>query len=308
MVIDVVQRRLQKDPTEASTGCYSSRVRETRCPRCTSSPLSRNLCQSAIAVPESYLIHAGMLGHLSGPNLDSRLGVPDLNPMLSVKEDDRTWNSPSYAVYQPASPRDTTEAVTLTFTPPAHHCVAFHACPSDPPLSAMPGNIINLTPAEIATWPTPNYGNPQTRNWMPVYASVFYAACTAMVATRIWLRVRKYAGGFGIDDIFLILSWLSMTAFTVLAIAGAQVYHTDRHLWDIPINGFVGMARVTWLGEFFFLLTGCCVKVSVLLFYRRLVEHTCSRYWIWAVMFAIVMTVAYTLAFLLALVFKYVVH
>lgn len=95
----------------------------------------------------------------------------------------------------------------------------------------MPGNIINLKPSDIAQWPAPNYDNPVERNWMPVYASVFYGASTIMVGMRIWLRISKYSGGFGTDDAILICSWLCVTAFTVLAIVGAEVFHTNRHLW-----------------------------------------------------------------------------
>lgn len=105
-------------------------------------------------------------------------------------------------------------------------------------------------------------------------------------------------------QILLICSWLCVSWFTVLAILGAELYHTSRHVWDIPITTFPPMARVTWLAELSFLLTGCCVKVSVLLFYRRLTESTCSRFWIWAVWAAIGLTVSYTLAFILVLVFN----
>jgi hypothetical protein len=29
----------------------------------------------------------------------------------------------------------------------------------------MPGNIINLTPADVLAWPKPNYENPVRRTW-----------------------------------------------------------------------------------------------------------------------------------------------
>lgn len=79
---------------------------------------------------------------------------------------------------------------------------------------------------------------------------------------------------------------------------------TNRHVWDIPLEVFAPMARITWEAEMAFLITGCCVKVSVLLFYRRMVRHSCSRAWIWTVFAAIAFTVSYTLAFTLTLVFN----
>ena len=66
----------------------------------------------------------------------------------------------------------------------------------------MPGNIIALTPAQIAAWPTPNYEDPYQRRWMPAFAAILMTVTTLMVATRLWLRaVKKQAGGLGLDDV-----------------------------------------------------------------------------------------------------------
>ncbi|KAF7186131.1 hypothetical protein HII31_12546 [Pseudocercospora fuligena] len=170
----------------------------------------------------------------------------------------------------------------------------------------MPGNIINLSPADVAKWPEPNYVDPERRTWMPAYAGVLYGVASIMIATRLWLRAKKYAGGLGLDDLFLICAWLSVTWFTSLSIVGSEKFMTSRHMWDVPFSvSYVRKYGVDyWIAELAFLITGCCLKVSVLLFYRRLVEHTCSKYWIWAVIFAICFTVAYSLAFILTLVFN----
>ena len=65
----------------------------------------------------------------------------------------------------------------------------------------MPGNIQDISPAVIATWPEPNYKDPVTRDWMPEYAGVLQALTTLMVGTRLWLRVQKKAGALGLDDV-----------------------------------------------------------------------------------------------------------
>lgn len=68
----------------------------------------------------------------------------------------------------------------------------------------MPGNIINITPADVANWPTPNYVDPVERRWMPAYAGILYGAATVMVAARLWIRhARKVSGGLGLDDVGL---------------------------------------------------------------------------------------------------------
>ncbi|KAF2207066.1 hypothetical protein CERZMDRAFT_102763 [Cercospora zeae-maydis SCOH1-5] len=168
----------------------------------------------------------------------------------------------------------------------------------------MPGNIINLTPADIAQWPAPNYDDPHRRHWLPPYAVTLCSAATLMVATRLWIRARKHAGGLGLDDILLVCGWLCLLWFTALAIINSEVYMTSRHMWDIPIATYESIALVTWIAELAFLLCSCFTKVSVLMFYRRLVDLTVSKYWIWTVMCAISFTIAYSLAFILLLVFN----
>jgi hypothetical protein len=68
-------------------------------------------------------------------------------------------------------------------------------------LLTMPGNIINLTPADVLAWPKPNYDNPVRRTWMPIFSGLTFAAATLMVATRFWLRIRGHAGKLGLDDV-----------------------------------------------------------------------------------------------------------
>ena len=65
----------------------------------------------------------------------------------------------------------------------------------------MPGNIINLTPADIAAWPTPNYDNPDEETWATPYAVIWYAASTLLLGLRLWLRFTAKAGNVGLDDV-----------------------------------------------------------------------------------------------------------
>ena len=52
-----------------------------------------------------------------------------------------------------------------------------------------------------------------------------------------------------------------------------------------------------WLGEFSFLVCGGCTKVSILLFYRRLVGGTYSTRYKWLIWCAISFTIAYSFTF-----------
>lgn len=52
------------------------------------------------------------------------------------------------------------------------------------------------------------------------------------------------------------------------------------------------------------MLGTCCVKVSVLLFYRRMRAGTFNKRWMWLIHGAIAFTVLYTMALILALIFS----
>jgi len=180
----------------------------------------------------------------------------------------------------------------------------------------MPGNIINLTPADVAGWPQPNYDNPTQRTWLPAYSCILFAAATSMVAMRFWLRIRGHAGRLGLDDVsirrdmawfccsmadlskaILFPGWVASVMFTAVTLLYNYWATGNRHIWDIQPSKRENLALCLWLAEFSFLICGGLTKVSVLLFYRRLVDGTYSRRWRWLVVFAIAFTIAYTVAF-----------
>lgn len=73
------------------------------------------------------------------------------------------------------------------------------------------------------------------------------------------------------------------------------------HVWDTKTDKRTDLVLCMWLGEFSFLVCGGCTKVSILLFYRRLVGGTYSRRYKWLIWFAIAFTIAYTVAFCIIL-------
>ena len=104
--------------------------------------------------------------------------------------------------------------------------------------------------------------------------------------------------------LFLGLALLMSIMFTTVMIIPCERYGLTRHMWDIPLDKYEGMAFYTWLAEFAQLTCSGFTKVSVLLFFRRMVDGTYSRYWQIAVWGAIAFTVAWATAFTLVLFFN----
>lgn len=72
----------------------------------------------------------------------------------------------------------------------------------------------------IASWPRPNYVNPETRGWAgPIILIIFGALATAMYAARMWARllVSKNAG---LDDILVSIAMIPLLGLTVSAVLG----------------------------------------------------------------------------------------
>lgn len=90
--------------------------------------------------------------------------------------------------------------------------------------------------------------------------------------------------------------------WTTLVILCCVKYGTDRHTWDVyPTQFSDSLLFGAFLSEIAFLLSTCCTKVSILLFYRRLTEGTYSKKWKRATIAAIVFTIVFCLTFLLVL-------
>ena len=72
------------------------------------------------------------------------------------------------------------------------------------------GNIQEIPPEVLKSWPTPNYIDPVRRDWMPAFALVWQIASSILVWGRFYLRVRRLAGPFGYDDAFMLIAWVCM--------------------------------------------------------------------------------------------------
>ena len=89
-------------------------------------------------------------------------------------------------------------------------------------------------------------------------------------------------------------------ALCVLVSVEVHEYKIDRHIWDIPPSLYSGNRLLVWCGQICYVASAGLVKVSVLLFYRRL-STSFSRGFKIATWIGIAYNVLYVLAFLIAL-------
>lgn len=125
-------------------------------------------------------------------------------------------------------------------------------------------------PEVIASWPTPNFVNPDDRGPALVYVCIIFTVIgTLLVTARIYSRL-FITRAPGVDDFLIICGLLAGIVLTVLVIIGNKHYFSGRHVWDIPVSKFSGHRLNVWISMWFFVTASTFVKISVLLFYRRL--------------------------------------
>jgi len=65
-----------------------------------------------------------------------------------------------------------------------------------------------IAPSVIAKWPPPNYIDPQRRIWVVPLGIVLLCITTLVMAVRLYARITRMAGGFGLDDTLMIFAWV----------------------------------------------------------------------------------------------------
>ncbi|KAM0704190.1 hypothetical protein Q7P35_008423 [Cladosporium inversicolor] len=167
----------------------------------------------------------------------------------------------------------------------------------------MIANIYFPTRAEVAAWPKPNYDDPVRRIWIVPYAIVFQLVAIACVVARLYVRLRMRKDTAGIDDVFLTLALVFAIALTACGCLDLLHYGIDRHTWDVRPSVYPHAAMGTWITFVIALCSGCCIKTSVLLLYRRIVAPTYNRAFDIAIWVAIGAIMAFFLTVLLGLCF-----
>jgi len=70
-----------------------------------------------------------------------------------------------------------------------------------------------ISPEEIAQWPQPNYVDPERQIWVAPFGITLLCISTLVIAVRLYARITRMAGSFGLDDGLIIFAWVNMKFF-----------------------------------------------------------------------------------------------
>jgi hypothetical protein len=94
----------------------------------------------------------------------------------------------------------------------------------------------------LASWPTPNYTNPDIHDvGFHILSPLLLSISTLCVGARLYGRifVRRW---FGPDDILIILAWACAVVVSAFCEIGMGKYDWSKHMWDIQVQNVPGMS------------------------------------------------------------------
>jgi len=94
-------------------------------------------------------------------------------------------------------------------------------------------------PEVIASWPAPNFVNPETRGPVKDIVTItLWVIVTGILTLRIYTR-RYISRRVGWDDVLVTASYVTATAFLIVGIIVEHGYGWAKHIWDIPVDDVV---------------------------------------------------------------------
>ncbi|KAI0834645.1 hypothetical protein F5Y06DRAFT_300499 [Hypoxylon sp. FL0890] len=111
-----------------------------------------------------------------------------------------------------------------------------------------------------------------------------HALSTAVLAARLWIRLRIQRMGLAADDWTIIASWL-FTVVQSIDICLQTKYGLGKHLADLPPGTDVVMAsKLSYPNQSVYFISVSLTKISILFFYFRLFPQRTYRIFLWVMM------------------------
>ncbi|KAH6640092.1 hypothetical protein BKA67DRAFT_486818, partial [Truncatella angustata] len=125
-------------------------------------------------------------------------------------------------------------------------------------------------PEVIASWPRPNYKNPETRG-----PTLMIVELTILPLALICLALRLYVRMYMIkrswwDDWLMVASAVCCCGVTVSVILATQLYGWNIHAWDLTYTQMVQGRQVSIAGQTIFVFASGFAKLSILASYLRI--------------------------------------
>ncbi|KAF3217197.1 hypothetical protein TWF106_008035 [Orbilia oligospora] len=155
----------------------------------------------------------------------------------------------------------------------------------------------------VASWPPPNYINPETKHpqmfaWELSLLSLAVTAVVLRLYVRIWMM--RPIWGVGGDDWGVGVALLFAIGLTTVQLNSTR-YGYGMHIWDVKPEWIMPMRQMAFCTQLLFVLCTTTTKLSILSFYLRLSASPTFRFLVYSGM---VFALATGISFLFVIIFQ----
>ncbi|GAB1738464.1 hypothetical protein NU219Hw_g3270t1 [Hortaea werneckii] len=163
---------------------------------------------------------------------------------------------------------------------------------------------MRIPPLEVlSTWPTPNYDDPKTRGQASLIVNIIFLFLVLVaVALRVYSRtsVRRW---FGLDDVMIGLATLFTIGLTVVVVLANERFGWNRHIYDVPFGQIEKANIIALTAKVLFTLAATFTRLSLCMFYYRLVGDSGIVWFRWVVHTNVAFTISVCITFVFLSVF-----
>ncbi|KXX82213.1 hypothetical protein MMYC01_201707 [Madurella mycetomatis] len=130
---------------------------------------------------------------------------------------------------------------------------------------------MRLPPPEVmATWPAPNYIDPETRGpALLIVQFITLPIALLCLALRLYVKL-SITRKSGWDDWLMVAAAIFGIGLTLCVILATSLYGWNIHVWDLTVEDIVSGRRVSFIAQCLFIPATAFAKVSILISYLRL--------------------------------------
>ncbi|KAE9971827.1 hypothetical protein EG328_005358 [Venturia inaequalis] len=153
-------------------------------------------------------------------------------------------------------------------------------------------------PEVVAKWPKPNFIDPETRGpTLYIINGTFFGLATLAISVRLYARifVRRWVG---LDDFLIVLAWFFTAGDISSVFWGFSRYMWDHHMWDGDPALLVPGSKTLFAAKMFWCSASAFIRLSILVFYYRLLEHVQIRKYRWVLHLNVAYVVSIYLCYL----------
>ncbi|ETS80597.1 hypothetical protein PFICI_08126 [Pestalotiopsis fici W106-1] len=138
----------------------------------------------------------------------------------------------------------------------------------------MSTNISSFAPA---SWPEPNYINPETRGpAAKIVGCILISLASIVIFLRMWTR-QFISKSFGLDDILIVFSYVPATVYAIISLSSEVFLQGNRHIWDVEPRFFSPSLQTSLAELILFDLATNATKLSMLATISRFTTSSVSK-------------------------------